>query len=878
VTSACDGLRVVDFSTWMAGPLATMVLADNGADVSKVEPPGGDPARALPAFQTWNRGKKSLVLDLKSDAGRERGLALASGADVVVTSFRSGAAERLGLGYEQVRATNPRAVYVSITGCGEESEDATLPGYDALVAAKLGRMSALERIADRDGPMYPAMPCASFAAAMFAAQGILAALHVRRETGVGQKVSVSLLASLLPYDMVQWIAPQVSGLDAQTANRAGQKGVYNQPGSTASTFRTVAATGQSTTISPLPRGRGVGGEGSTAPSGGDGGGPEGTSRSYNPQQVHRPSFRVPRPNYMTAVTKDGVWLQLANTADHLWLAQMQSMGLVELYGEERFAKMPSVGNEADSEALWQIVLDRVRTKTYAEWREIFDANEDVAVDRLLKPLESLDHRQVRHNGHVIEVEGLDGQTTLQPGSLVRFSESEIRIGARAPRLGEHNDSLGSPTNASPAAVAPATFSPRDPLTASGPLDGITILDFATFFASPYATAVLANLGARVIKVEALGGDCRRYPAGGLLAFPTTQGKQSIALDLKSDVGRKIAHELIAKADMLLHNFRPGVPERLAIDYETCRKLNPRLIYLYGASYGDDGPDARRPAFHPIAGAIAGNAMRQMGAGHPASNSETLPIEQLKLEAWRMLRANEANPDVNAAIAAATALLLGLTARDATGRGQQLMTTMIASNMYANSDELIAYEGRPPVRQADAQLLGISPLYRLYETADAWVFLACLRQREWESFCRAAGRDDLLSSWRAAWADGSTATEPPAPEIEQIMHSRSAIEWEALAREHNVPLVAVESRDPGRFCLEDPDIRAQGYVVPVASAAYGTYLRHGSAVQFSGHELSYGPWESVGGHTRAILLDLGYPDGEIDRLVADKVIEAEGKRA
>jgi crotonobetainyl-CoA:carnitine CoA-transferase CaiB-like acyl-CoA transferase len=831
----------------MAGPLATMVLADNGADVIKVEPPDGDPARALPAFQTWNRGKKSVALDLKSEAGRERALGLMAQADVVVTSWRPGVADRLGVGYETAHNINPKAVYVAITGFGEEGERASLPGYDALVTAISGRMVAMERIADRDGPMYPVVPCASFAAAMFALQGVFAAVHESRETGVGQKVSVSLLASLLPYDMVQWIAPQVAGLDAQSAGRAGQKGVYNQPG--VSARQTVAAA-------------------------------QTTSRSYNPQQVHRPGFRVPRPNYMTAVSKDGVWLQLANTADHLWLAQMQALGLVELYGEARFAKMPSVANESDSEDLWRIVLERVREKTYAEWRELFDANENVAVDRLLQPLEAIEHRQVDHNGHIVEVEGIDGQSTLQPGSLVRFSASEVRIGTCAPKLGEHSESIygsllrfGEGSGEGSVRDHLVSAPPASP-SPSGPLDGIVVIDFATFFASPYATSILANLGARVIKIEALGGDYSRYSAGGLLAFPTTQGKESIALDLKSEAGRKIAHKLIAKADMLLHNFRPGVPERLHIDYETCQKLNPRLIYLYGASYGDSGPDARRPAFHPIAGAIAGNAMRQMGAGHPRAGSETMSIDELKLEAWRMLRANEANPDVNAAIAAATALLLGLHARDQTGHGQELMTTMIVSNMYANSDELIAYEGRPPIREADGDLLGISALYRLYEAREGWVFLACLKQDEWSAFCRTVERLGLQSSWEAAWADGSTSHDAPAGDLEGLFRTRSAAAWQQLAREQGLPLVAVEQRDPGRFCLDDDAMREQGYVVPVESAAYGTYLRHGSPVQFSSHALSYRPWEPVGGHTRAILSELGYAEADIERLIADKVVEAE----
>jgi crotonobetainyl-CoA:carnitine CoA-transferase CaiB-like acyl-CoA transferase len=837
MSGACDGLRVVDFSTWMAGPLATMVLADNGAEVIKIEPPEGDPARGLPAFQTWNRSKKSVVLDLKSGDGQGRAAALLRDADIAVVSFRPGVAERLGIGYERVQSLNPRCVYVAITGYGEQGKYTHVRGYEALVSAKSGRMAAFERIADRDGPMYPAVPCASFAAAMFAVQGALAGLCRRNETGAGQKVTVSLLASLMPYDMAMWIQPQISGIDAQTAAKAGQKGVYNRPG-TLSVQPVAAATADQ------------------------------DSKTYHPQQIHRPGFRVPRPNYMTAVTKDGVWLQLANTADHLWLAQMQAMGLVDLYSEERFAKMPSVATEADSEALWEIVLDRVRSKTYDEWRRIFDQHQDVAVDRLLWPLEAIEHRQVAHNGHIVRVEGMGGETTLQPGSLARFSESEVRIGQRAPRLGEHTRALED--EARPAAAGGAN-GPATRVT-RGPLAGVMALDFATFFAAPYATTILANLGARVIKIEMLGGDYSRYSAGGLLAFPTTQGKESIALDLKRSEGREIAHRLIERADLLLHNFRPGVSERLGIDYETCRRLNPRLVYLYGASYGDSGPDASRPAFHPIAGAIAGNAMRQAGAGHPSANSQELPIDELKHEAWRMLRANESNPDVNAAIGAATVLLLGLHARDASGRGQALMTTMIASNMYANSDELIQYGGRPPVRAVDADVTGLGPCYRLYETAEGWVFLACLRRKEWEAFCHAIERPELASRWEAAWANGSQEIELAAA-IADVLRARPAAEWERLMAERDVPLVSVETRDPGRFCLEDEDMRAQGYMAHVRSPVYGDYWRHGSPVQFSAHELSYGPWEPVGGHTKQILAELGYSDAEIERLIAERAIEA-----
>lgn len=835
MSAVCDGLRVIDFSTWMAGPLAMMVLADNGAEVIKVEPPDGDPARDLPAFQTWNRGKKSVVLDLKTVNGQARASELIAGADVVVVAFRPGVAERLGLGYERVTELNPAAIYASISGYGASGRYAGMKGYEALVAAKSGRMMMFESIADRPGPAYPAVPCASFATAMFTVQGILAALRTRRLTGLGQQVTVSLLASLMPYDMVMWIAPQLSALDAETAARAAGKGVYNAPLTTNVTGASEPAAEQ--------------------------------SRSYHARQVHRPDFRVPRPNYLPAVTKDGVWLQFANTADHLWLDQMKAMDLLDLYGEERFAKMPSVANEADSEELWQIVLDRVRSKTYAEWAGIFDEHADVAVDRFLSPLEAIEHRQVVHNRHAVDVPGMDGRPTRQPGSLVRYESSEVRIGARAPRLGEHTAEAWPKRRSASQSVGGGSNG-----VDGGPLAGVTVIDFATFFAAPYATSILANLGARVIKIEALGGDYSRYSAGGLLAFPTTQGKESIAVDLKRDEGRTIVHRLIAQSDALLHNFRPGVPERLGVDAETCRRLNPRLVYLYGASYGDSGPDARRPAFHPIAGAIAGNAMRQAGAGHPPFDSQDMPIDALKHEAWRMLRANEANPDVNAAIAAATALLLGLHARDATGQGQALMTTMIASNLYANSDELIAYDGRPPVRVTDGELYGLGPLYRLYETAEGWVFLACLRRKEWEAFCAAVHRPELGSRWEEGWSTNRAASDL-ASEIGGRLRARPAGEWERLMQEHDVPLVAVETRDPGRFCLEDDDMRAQGYLVSTHSEVYGAYWRHGSPEQFSAHTLTYGPWEPVGGHTRAILAELGYGDEAFDRLIADRVVEA-----
>lgn len=817
---ACDGLRVIDFTWWMAGPLATMVLADYGARVIKVEPPGGDPARVLPAFQTWNRGKESVVLDLKTDEGRARAGELVRSADVVVVGFRPGVAERLGIGYEQVRAANPRAVYASLTGFGETGTLRHQRGYDALVAAKSGRMVLYERIAARPGPGFIANPYGSFAAAMLLAQGILAALHRRCATGVGQKVSVSLQGALLPFDLHTWILPQFTPAT---------------PDPSKDTRRFAVAVG----------------------------------RTYDAQRIQRPDFRVPRPSIWCGPTKDGVWLWIENTAHHLCVSQMTALDLLHLFQEERFAHLPAVFNEDDAEDLWEILLDRLRSKTYEEWRQIFDAH-DMGWERVAAPLEAFHHRQVVYNRHGVEVPGLAGQRTLQPGPLARCSLSESGIGRRAPRLGEHNQQVLVEKRAAPSPPPP----PAEVALRGGPLSGVTVVDLSTWLAGAYAPTILAQLGARVIAVEPLGGEPGRYLLGGLLAFATSQGKESIALDLKRPEAQQIVRQLIARADVVYHNFRPGVPERLGLDYEACRRLKPDAIYVHAAAYGDAGPDRNRPSFAGTIAAMCGTALRQAGRGHPPPGAQALPMDELKQEAWRLARTVDGSADVNAALAAVTAVLLGLHARDRSGAGQALMTTMLCSNMLANSDELIDYDGRPPAPRADADLFGVGPLYRLYQASDGWVCLACLRPNEWEAFCRAVERSDLQALWDVAWRDNGASKEAEdlAEEIAGLLRTRSAREWETIMAEHDAPLVAVELREPGRRSLEEEDLREQGLMVQVHSPQYGDYWRYGALHRFSADELRFGPWEPPGGHTRSILSELGYRAEEIDRLLRERIVE------
>ncbi|WP_219418948.1 CaiB/BaiF CoA transferase family protein [Pseudonocardia nigra] len=206
MSSALNGLRVLDVTQVMAGPFCCQLLGDLGADVTKVEPVGtGDAARTgmgtrLPggessAFLAVNRNKRSIAIDLKSAAGREVFYRLASTADVLVENFRPGVTSRLGIDYDTIQQINPRIVYASISGFGQTGPYASRPGYDLIAQAMAGVMTVNGE--PGSDPLKCGIPVADLSAGMFGVIGILAAHVARETTGVGQHVDVSLYESAL---------------------------------------------------------------------------------------------------------------------------------------------------------------------------------------------------------------------------------------------------------------------------------------------------------------------------------------------------------------------------------------------------------------------------------------------------------------------------------------------------------------------------------------------------------------------------------------------------------------------------------------------------------------------------------------------------------
>jgi crotonobetainyl-CoA:carnitine CoA-transferase CaiB-like acyl-CoA transferase len=199
---ALDGVRILDLTTGIAGPLGVLLLAEQGADVIKVEPPGGDPLRSMPGSHVWHRSRRSVVLDLGDDSDVARLVELVSGADVLVESFAPGTMAKWGLSYEDLGARFARLVYASLPAYPSRSRHANRPGHDALVQARAGLQS--EQPGWRGGPIFLHFPAPSMAACFLLASGVAAALIARQATGRGQRVETSLYQGALAYTTMLW--------------------------------------------------------------------------------------------------------------------------------------------------------------------------------------------------------------------------------------------------------------------------------------------------------------------------------------------------------------------------------------------------------------------------------------------------------------------------------------------------------------------------------------------------------------------------------------------------------------------------------------------------------------------------------------------------
>ncbi len=806
MTGVWEGIDVLDLSWGIAGPIVSMLMADNGARVTRIESPGGDPFRDASGYPVWNRGKRSAILDLKDPDTNERFRALASRADVLIESFSPGTTRRLGIDYETLHLVNPRLVYCSITGYGPSGPDSDRPAYDALVAARTGlqwesrgvlggttsRLSgaapilpdfdvAVERWEGppRLGPMFAGVPWPSIGAAHLAHLGISAALRAREVMGEGQLVEASLMAGAMASAAGAWAK-------AEHADAPGYQSWIHDPRA-----------------------------------------PKGYFKCADGRWVHQ---WVPVPGFLAAAK-----------ATHLEVTEEVKAHLYE----------GRVGTSAAELVHLQSVMDDFSQAfsrfPSSDWeRAAIEAG--VAVQTVRAPEEALRDPLLLADGSVMEVKDPERGLIRQIGRVYRFEKCGWAVARPAPAPGQHTEEVlsalaGDPVPASRRS-APSTPTPLD-----HPLQGVRIIDFSLAVAGPFGAQQLAELGADVIKVNSVS----RPSLTGQMHGICERSKRSIAIDLKSPEGLAVFHRLVAGADVVASNMREAAVARLGLDYESLLKVNPKIIYCHTRGH-EDGPRKNIMGHDQSAASIAGVTWMEGGmddGGKPH---------------WPSISIG----DTGNGFLWAAAVIQAMYHRDRTGEGQKVDTAIVNAHLLNASMTWVAADGssdgeRP---RLDALTLGWGPLYRLYETADGWICIAAVSEEDWVGLCRAIGRPELATDVRfASRQDRSRHGGELADLLAAEFAPRRVAEVFSTLDDVGVPC-EISSPDFVLRLFEDPTNYERQRLTTFNDPLGGKTSALGLLIDLSKTPgRIWGPPLVVGDHTREILAELGYPEAEIDRMCA-----------
>jgi crotonobetainyl-CoA:carnitine CoA-transferase CaiB-like acyl-CoA transferase len=804
------GLRVLDFSNTPAGAQASQTLADFGAEVVHVEPPGGSPLRQSPGYPFMARGKKSIQLDLHNPNDQASAAALARGADVLIETFRPGVMERLSLGYETLSSDNPALIYGSVTGFGRTGPYAQVKGYEALVMARVGALWASHNMVTREGPAHVSMPYCSYGASQQLLTGLLAALHERQSSGMGQRVDASLVKGLAALGTWNWYLHVITSKFPDAFTPSSPIGSSGLP------------------LSPM-------------------------------------IFML-----LIGLTKDGRWLQFSQVQLHLYMEMLKVMGLDWMLNDDEWKGAVFAADDPKTGEFWDRLFEAVQSKTLEEWQAVFETDHDVWAETMRRGSELLDHPQMQHLGAVVEIEDPEYGLVRQPGPIAQLSDTPAKLERGAPLLDSDGDALR-------ANVWTPKTAPHSPRHANGAcLGDITMLELGTFFAAPFGGTVLRELGARVIKVEPIEGE----PMRNLLPFPevggakSLQGKESIAVDLSTEEGRQIVHSLAKKADVVLQSFRAGVAERQGVDSATLRAINPDLIYLNAPGYGIDGPCGDRPAYAPTMGAGCGIVMRNVGASVPEQPG--LSLKEIRDNAIRLAGAGTteyAQADGISALTVASAMALGVVARDRSGTAQTMLTTMLTSTAHALADDMVEYTNRPATAAADSDLFGYGPLYRLYRASDEWIYLAAPTERDWTALASALkDKVDLESDARFSVEEARRTNASALIEVlSSVFSTEAAQHWEDHLLGHDVGCVVAHQEPPEAVLQSEAFAVASDLLVEVEHPTFGDHVRLKPYVAMSRSAMVAEAGCLNGQHTDAILGQLGYSAEAIADLRERKVV-------
>jgi len=552
-----DGLRVLDLTWGLAGPKATMLLADHGALVTRIERPAGEPFERPLGYRVWHRGKRSAALDLRDPDDLATFRKLADAADVLVESFSPGVTTRLGIDYDTLAKTNPRLIYCSITAYGRGNSHSDRPGYDALVAARTGlqweargwngtpmdRILGLDREhaddfvpdavrigANRDGPIFPATEAPSVLAAYLAVLGVSAALRARQQTGRGQWVETSLLQGVILSGCAGWQRPEHIDAPGYTFGVSDRRQTW------------------------------------------------GIVEAQN--------------GFMCTWASPPEWFEAAGAGDALRVPDDEV---------NRAGGMASID---DRLAALERIAPTFARFPVAEWVRVAAESGAVSCQPVRTPEEALLDPALIAEGAVAVVEDPELGPLHQAGHIYRLHDTRPEIRGPAPQPGEHTAAV----RAEAASLPPHEPADTGTSLGRGPLEGIRVVDFGLAVAGPWSSQLLADLGAEVIKADP---PRQSFWMPSHMAIGVNRSKRCIGLDVKVPEGKEIARKLIESADVVVHNMRPQAARKLGLDYDSLAKINPRVVFCHTRGF-EDGPRSLLPGNDQTGNALGGTLWEDGG--------------------------------------------------------------------------------------------------------------------------------------------------------------------------------------------------------------------------------------------------------------------------